>query len=124
MADHARALVIEDDDDIRLLLRMVLGQAGFSVETAATGEEGASRAEGSEYGLITIDVGLPDIDGLEVARRIRPAFSGRIVIVSARASNADESAGLAAGADLYIKKPFRPSELRKAFESLMSSEHS
>lgn len=124
MAHSARALVIEDDDDIRLLLRMVLRQAGFSVETAATGEEGASRAEGAEYDLITIDVGLPDIDGLEVARRIRPAFSGRIVIVSARASNADESAGLAAGADLYIKKPFRPSELRRAFENLMSTERS
>lgn len=122
MQDTHRALVIEDDDDIRRLLEMVLTQAGFGVDTAPNGEEGVAKAAAGDYSLISVDVGLPDIDGLEVVRRVRPAFTGRIVMVSARSSVADQSSGLAVGADLYITKPFRPRELKQKFIDLVSAD--
>ncbi|GAA1155861.1 response regulator transcription factor [Nesterenkonia sandarakina] len=122
MQDTPRALVIEDDDDIRRLLEMVLTQAGFTVDTVPNGEEGVSRAESEAYALLSVDVGLPDIDGLEVVRRVRPNFAGRIVMVSARSGVADQSSGEAAGADLYITKPFRPRELKQKFLELVGAE--
>lgn len=122
MQDTPRALVIEDDDDIRRLLEMVLTQAGFTVDTVPNGEEGVSKAESEAYALLSVDVGLPDIDGLEVVRRVRPNFAGRIVMVSARSGVADQSSGEAAGADLYITKPFRPRELKQKFLELVGAE--
>lgn len=122
MQDTPRALVIEDDDDIRRLLEMVLTQAGFTVDTVPNGEEGVARAESEAYALLSVDVGLPDIDGLEVVRRVRPNFAGRIVMVSARSGVADQSSGEAAGADLYITKPFRPRELKQKFLELVGAE--
>lgn len=122
MKDTHRALVIEDDDDIRRLLEMVLTQAGFGVETAAQGEEGVALARSGSYDLLTVDVGLPDIDGLEVVRRVRPEFTGRIVMVSARSSAADQSTGIAVGADRYITKPFRPRELKQTFIELVTEQ--
>ncbi|GAA4921218.1 response regulator transcription factor [Nesterenkonia rhizosphaerae] len=121
MPQERRALVIEDDDDIRRLLEMVLGQAGFTVDTVSSGEEGVAWAAREDYVLATVDIGLPDIDGLEVIRRIRSTFTGRIVVISARASTGDETHGMAAGADLYLTKPFRPRELRAHFEGLLSA---
>ncbi|WP_218220701.1 response regulator transcription factor [Nesterenkonia sp. Act20] len=124
MPETHRALVIEDDDDIRRLLEMVLTQAGFGVDTVPNGEAGVAKAAGGDYALISVDVGLPDIDGLEVVRRVRPSFSGRIVMVSARSSAADQASGQTAGADLYITKPFRPRELKQKFLDLVSAEMS
>ncbi|MBO0596866.1 response regulator [Nesterenkonia sp. E16_7] len=122
MQDTPRALIIEDDDDIRRLLEMVLTQAGFTVDAVPNGEEGVARAEAETYALLSVDVGLPDIDGLEVVRRVRPNFEGRIVMVSARSGVADQSSGEAAGADLYITKPFRPRELKQKFLDLVGSQ--
>lgn len=124
MQETHRALVIEDDDDIRRLLEMVLTQAGFGVDTVPNGEEGVAKAVSGNYSLISVDVGLPDIDGLEVVRRVRPTFSGSIVMVSARAGEADQSSGHAAGADLYITKPFRPRELKQKFIDLVAAANS
>ncbi|MGJ9424519.1 response regulator transcription factor [Nesterenkonia halotolerans] len=122
MQETHRALVIEDDDDIRRLLEMVLTQAGFGVDTVPNGEEGVAQAAAGNYALISVDVGLPDIDGLEVVRRVRPSFSGRIVMVSARSGAVDQASGHTAGADLYITKPFRPRELKQKFLDLVSTE--
>lgn len=122
MQDTPRALIIEDDDDIRRLLEMVLTQAGFTVDAVPNGEEGVARAEAETYALLSVDVGLPDIDGLEVVRRVRPNFDGRIVMVSARSGVADQSSGEAAGADLYITKPFRPRELKQKFLELVGAQ--
>lgn len=97
MQETHRALVIEDDDDIRRLLEMVLTQAGFGVDTVPSGEEGVAQAAAGNYALISVDVGLPDIDGLEVVRRVRPSFSGRIVMVSARSGAVDQASGHTAG---------------------------
>lgn len=65
------ALIIEDDDDIRRLLEVVLQQSGFTVESATTGAEGLERADTMTARVITVDVGLPDVDGYEVVRRLR-----------------------------------------------------
>ena len=71
MSDLGVAVVIEDDDDVRGLLDAVLGQAGFEVHSAATGGDGVDLAKQRRANVITLDVGLPDIDGYEVLRRIR-----------------------------------------------------
>lgn len=115
------ALIIEDDDDIRRLLEVVLQQSGFTVESATTGAEGLERADTMTARVITVDVGLPDVDGYEVVRRLRGSFDGHIVMISARSTDADRAAGLTAGADAYLTKPFRPRALRAALQEVLAS---
>ncbi|MCI4012417.1 response regulator transcription factor [Brevibacterium sp. ZH18] len=107
------ALVIEDDDDIRRLLEVVLEQSGFSVESVATGALGVDRLPAASLSLITVDLGLPDMSGLDVVEQIRPQTSATIAVISARSSQKDRDASLAAGADAFLTKPFRPRELRQ-----------
>lgn len=107
------ALVIEDDDDIRRLLEVVLEQSGFSVESVATGALGVDRLPAASPSLITVDLGLPDMSGLDVVERIRPQTSATIAVISARSSQKDRDASLTAGADAFLTKPFRPRELRQ-----------
>ena len=114
------ALVIEDDDDIRRLLEIVLEQAGFTTESASDGESGLAKAERTAVELITVDVGLPDIDGNEVVARLRQSYTGTIIMISARSSNADMAAGLAAGVDAYLTKPFRPRKLRSDLDTILA----
>ncbi|WP_049822192.1 response regulator transcription factor [Arthrobacter sp. H41] len=109
------AVVIEDDDDVRDLLHTVLTGSGFRVHTAPAGLAGVQMVRRLQPDVVTLDVGLPDIDGFEVARRIRDFSSTLIVMLTAR-SDADEARGLEAGADAYLHKPFRPSELRMRIE--------
>ncbi|WP_040437401.1 response regulator transcription factor [Aestuariimicrobium kwangyangense] len=129
MTTQRAALVIEDDDDIRRLLEIVLQGSGFLVSTAGTGAGGLDLAgQGARYDLITVDAGLPDIDGTEVVRRLRTdermnARHGRVVMISARSSASEQSKGLEAGADAYFTKPFRPSKLRTALEELLTEPH-
>ncbi|MBG6184319.1 DNA-binding response OmpR family regulator [Arthrobacter sp. CAN_A214] len=110
------AVVIEDDDDVRDLLHTVLTGAGFRVHTAPAGLAGVQMVRRLLPDVVTLDVGLPDIDGFEVARRIRCFSSTLIVMLTARSDPADEARGLEAGADGYLLKPFRPSELRTRIE--------
>ncbi|WP_129656861.1 response regulator transcription factor [Rothia halotolerans] len=123
-AETPTALIIEDDDDIRRLLEIVLQQSGFEVGSAVDGATGleAAREAGAGTAIITVDVGLPDIDGYEVVRRIRPEFGGLIVMISARSTDADRAAGLAAGADAYLTKPFRPRELRASIAEILGAD--
>ena len=113
------ALIIEDDDDIRRLLEMTISQAGLEVESAGTGQEGLEQAQQKSYSMITVDIGLPDINGLEVVRSLRQSYTGPVVIISARSSESDKEAGMAAGADLFLTKPFRPRALREQFATLL-----
>jgi two-component system, OmpR family, response regulator len=106
------ALVIEDDPDVSDLLDMVLTGAGFTVHTAASGAEGIELAREHRPILATIDVQMPQMDGLEATRRIREFSSTYIVIVSTRSQESDVLAGFDAGADDYVTKPIRPRELR------------
>ena len=112
------ALVIEDDDDIRRLLEVVLEQSGFSVESVSTGELGLERASTESCSLITVDLGLPDMSGVDVVERIRPQTSATIAVISARSTQADRDSSLAAGADDFLIKPFRPRELRQWVKEL------
>ncbi|WP_349638675.1 response regulator transcription factor [Saxibacter everestensis] len=121
MTESARlALVIEDDDDIRRLLEVVLSQAGFVVESAATGSAGVAAARESAPDLITLDIGLPDIDGYEVARRLREFYRNHLVMLSARSETYDAALGLEVGADAYLTKPFRPRQLREVLGRILS----
>lgn len=113
------ALVIEDDDDIRRLLEVVLQQEGFTVRAAANGADGIAALESAPPDLALVDVGLPDMEGYEVVRRSRAAATGRIVMLSARTQDADIQAGLEAGADAYLTKPFRPQQLRKDLRRIL-----
>ena len=116
----ATALVIEDDDDIRRLLEVVLGQAGYRVSAAANGADGLEALEAQSPDLLLVDVGLPDIEGYEVVRRARPQVGGHIVMLSARPEESDARLGLEAGADEYLTKPFRPRRLREQLAEIIA----
>ena len=106
------ALVIEDDEDTTALLEVVLTQAGFSVVTADNGTDGIALAREHRPALATIDVTMPEMDGLEATRRIREFSATYIVIISSKSQEHDILAGFDAGADDYVPKPIRPVELR------------
>ena len=119
MSDLGVAVVIEDDDDVRGLLDAVLGQAGFEVHSAATGGDGVDLAKQRRANVITLDVGLPDIDGYEVLRRIRQFSDAYVVMLSGRDEELDTIMALQGGADDYLVKPFRPRELRARISAMM-----
>lgn len=114
------AVVIEDDDDIRRLLEVVLTQAGYTVTGAADGAAGLAAIGAQPPTLALVDVGLPDMEGYEVVRRARPQVAGHIVMLSARSEAADARKGLEAGADEYLTKPFRPRLLRQQLDEILS----
>jgi two-component system, OmpR family, response regulator len=119
MGESRVGLVIEDDHDIRELVRVVLVQAGFDVEVASSGIAGVLAARELNPAVITLDLGLPDIDGFEVARQIREFSDAYIVMLTARAEELDTLIGLESGADDYLTKPFRPRELRARVAAMM-----
>lgn len=119
MSDARVGLVIEDDHDIRELVRTVLSQAGFEVSVASSGAEGVLIAKNLSPDVITLDLGLPDIDGFEVSRQIREFSDAYIVMLTARTEELDTLIGLESGADDYLTKPFRPRELRARIAAMM-----
>lgn len=119
MEDLGVAVVIEDDADIRNLLEGVLSQAGFVVHTAAEGREGVEVVRNNMASVVTLDIGLPDIDGFEVLRRIRNFSDAYVVMLTGRTEEPDLLSALNAGADDYIAKPFRPRELRARVAAMM-----
>ncbi|MFD0046105.1 response regulator transcription factor [Pseudarthrobacter scleromae] len=119
MSDARVGLVIEDDHDIRELVRTVLSQAGFDVSVASSGAEGVLVAKTLNPDVITLDLGLPDIDGFEVSRQIREFSDAYIVMLTARTEELDTLIGLESGADDYLTKPFRPRELRARIAAMM-----
>lgn len=119
MSDLGVAVVIEDDTDMRNLLEGVLLQAGFEVHTAAGGREGVQVVRDTSPDIVTLDVGLPDIDGFEVLRRIRQFSNAYIVMLTGRSEEADLLNALQSGADDYITKPFRPREMRARITAMM-----
>ncbi|MHA7175620.1 response regulator transcription factor [Arthrobacter sp. Sr24] len=117
------AVVIEDDQDIRELIVMVLGQSGFEVHAVANGAEGVEAVRRHQPVIVTLDLGLPDIDGFEVARRIRMFSDSYIIMLTARAEELDTLLGLESGADDYLTKPFRPRELRARVSAMLRRPH-
>jgi len=104
-------LVVEDEPEIARLARDYLEHAGFAVLTASDGAAGLALARTRRPDLLVLDLGLPGMDGLDVARSIRRASDLPIVMLTARADEADKVAGLELGADDYVTKPFSPREL-------------
>ncbi|WP_460462967.1 response regulator transcription factor [Arthrobacter pigmenti] len=113
------AVIVEDDRDIRELIEVVLRQAGFEIHVATSGESGVEAVREKSPAIVTLDLGLPDIDGFEVARQIRRFSDSYIIMLSARAEELDTLMGLESGADDYLTKPFRPRELRARVAAMM-----
>lgn len=107
----AVVLVIEDEPQIRRFLRATLEANGYRVLEAETGRTGVSEAANHKPDLLIVDLGLPDIDGLEVVRKVRAWSALPIIVLSARSLEAEKVAALDAGADDYVTKPFGVSEL-------------
>jgi two-component system KDP operon response regulator KdpE len=111
MPDPVRCLIVEDEPPIRRFLRASLSAHGFHVIEVETGREGLTKAATEQPDLIILDLGLPDMDGLEVIRQLREWSSTPILILSARGQEGDKVAALDAGADDYLTKPFGVNEL-------------
>ena len=103
-------LVVEDEREIRDLLRRYLERAGHSVLTAATGAEGLRHIESDAPELVLLDLGLPDIDGIELLERAH-ALQIAVIALTARSTVEDRIRGLERGADDYVTKPFSPQEV-------------
>jgi two-component system, OmpR family, response regulator len=115
-----RALVIEDGSKMATLLRRGLQEEGFAVDVAANGEDGSWMGAENEYDVILLDVMLPDVDGFEVCRRLRAADRwAPILMLTARDGVQDRVAGLDAGADDYLTKPFSFDELFARVRALL-----
>jgi sigma-B regulation protein RsbU (phosphoserine phosphatase) len=112
------ALVVEDDDDIRGLLVQLLGMEGFAVTEASTGLAGIELARTLSPELVTLDLNLPDLDGVEVCSELRRFSDAYIIMLTARVTETDKLTGLETGADDYISKPFSPRELRARIAAL------
>jgi|CZKU01.1.fsa_nt_gi two-component system KDP operon response regulator KdpE len=104
-------LVIEDELNTRTLIQVTLAQSGYQCVHAATGIAGVAAAFDCVPGAVLLDLGLPDLDGIEVTRRIRERSPVPIIVVSARGQEADKIAALDGGANDYLTKPFGSGEL-------------
>jgi DNA-binding response OmpR family regulator len=115
-------LVVDDDPVIVNLLQVNFEIEGYSVVTATAGEAGLAQAQSSDPDVIVLDVMMPGMNGIEVARRLRADELTRkipIILLSAKAQSADISAGLAV-ADEYVTKPFEPLELLERVASVLA----
>jgi two-component system KDP operon response regulator KdpE len=104
-------LVIDDEVQIRRLLEITLSSNGFKISEAATGREGLISAATHHPSLIILDLGLPDIDGLEILKKIREWYQKPVIILSVRNSEDDIISALDNGANDYLTKPFKTGEL-------------
>ena len=104
-------LVVEDESQIAQIVRDYLQHAGFAVITAADGREALARVRERRPDLVLLDLGLPGIDGMDVARQLRQSGNTPIIMLTARVEETDRLRGLDAGADDYITKPFSPREV-------------
>ncbi len=106
-----RVLIIEDEPEIRRFLRVSLSEHGYSTLEAGEGGEGLTMAASERPDLVILDLGLPDMDGMDVAKRIREWSKVPIIILSARGQETDKVTALDSGADDYLTKPFGVQEL-------------
>jgi DNA-binding response OmpR family regulator len=106
-----RILVVEDEDNIASIVRLYLEKAKYQVERVSDGESAVRRARGASPVLIVVDLNLPEIDGLEVCRRVRAGSQVPIIMLTARDDDVDKIVGLEVGADDYLTKPFNAREL-------------
>jgi DNA-binding response OmpR family regulator len=119
MPSVARILVVDDEPKIVQLVRDYLERAGFAVSTARDGHEALMRAHQERPDLIVLDLGLPQLDGLEVTRRLRRDSGVPIIMLTARDDETDKVVGLELGADDYVTKPFSPRELEARVRAVL-----
>ena len=112
-------LVVEDEPSIASFVGMYLKRAGFSVRVAGTGGDAIKKASADPPALIVLDLMLPDLDGVDVCRRIRQRSDVPILMLSARDEDIDKIIGLEVGADDYLTKPFNPGELVARVKSIL-----
>jgi two-component system alkaline phosphatase synthesis response regulator PhoP len=112
-------LVVEDESSIASFVSLYLKNAGYSVRTAPTGTDALTQAGKGDASLIILDLMLPDIDGIEVCRRIRKTSDVPILMLTARDEDVDKIIGLEVGADDYLTKPFNPRELVARVKSIL-----
>jgi DNA-binding response OmpR family regulator len=116
----ARVLVVEDEEDIAFPLVRTLEREGYVVTWVEDGEAALDRLKTDQEDVVILDLGLPDMDGLEVCRRARDAgYEGAIMIVTARGGELDRVVGLDYGADDYLAKPFGLAELQARVRALL-----
>lgn len=118
-----RVLVVDDDTTVRDVVRRYLEHAGYEVELAGDGERALQLMAAQEPDIVVLDLMLPGIDGLEVARRIRARGSTPVVMLTALGEEEDRIAGLQIGADDYVTKPFSPRELALRVSSVLRRAH-
>jgi two-component system, OmpR family, response regulator MprA len=118
-APLARVLLVEDDFRISIFVQRALVQAGYEVQAVADGPSGLRAAEQSPPDLVVLDLMLPELDGLEVARRLRATQATPILMLTARDAVGDRVQGLDAGADDYLVKPFAVEELLARLRALL-----
>ncbi len=114
-----KILVVDDDPNLRTLVSLALTRAGYSVITAADGQTALMQATREAPDLIVLDQGLPEMDGLEVCRRIRARSEVPIIFLTARDGELDRILGLELGADDYVTKPFSPRELVARIKAIL-----
>ena len=124
MKSRGNCLVIEHDHDVRELLAVILTGEGFDVYTFATATEGVLAAQTLDLALVTLDLGPPEVEGSELVLSFKNASDAPLLMITTKARAINEDEGLAAGADAYLVKPFRPALLRKLINQLSPQQQS
>jgi DNA-binding response OmpR family regulator len=114
-----RVLLIEDDARLAGMVSEYLGKAGYRVTAAASGGHGLERLAAEPYDALVLDLSLPDMDGLEVCRRLRARWDLPVLMLTARGDATDRIVGLELGADDYLSKPFEPRELLARLKAIL-----
>ena len=114
-----RVLVVDDDDDIRLLLEQLLSGAGYQVETAWDGRAALRAFHASPTDIVVLDLSMPELDGFETLDRLRDLSDVPVILLTARSGEIDKVRGFRAGADDYVVKPFGRQELLARIEALL-----
>src|SRR4029453_17598449 len=118
-ADAQTVLVVEDEASIASFVAMYLRNAGFDVQVAPNGRDALAKAESGSPALIVLDLMLPDMDGIDVCRRVRQRSDVPILMLTARDEDIDKIIGLEVGADDYLTKPFNPRDLLPPVKSIL-----
>lgn len=115
---NIRILIVEDDDQIRNLIREILRREGYECETADDGEDGVRKFDSGRWDIVLLDIMLPEIDGYSLLEYIRPSGTP-VIIISALGQPEDKIKGLRSGADDYLAKPFQIGELVARVETVL-----
>jgi DNA-binding response OmpR family regulator len=117
--DGPRILVVDDDEDIRILLRELLGRAGYRVDEAVDGRAALRQLYETPPALVLLDVTMPEMDGYQTLERIRDLSDVPVIMLTARTAELERVRGLASGADDYVPKPFGRQELLARIQALL-----